>query len=80
MSKIKFDFSKVEAHIEEIICAYKCGEAEPLDGDEVDILASIVKNYMNRHEGNLTDGEYEYKQKQEFTRARFLTVVRKDGI
>jgi hypothetical protein len=80
MSKIKFDFSKLEGKIEEIIHAYKCGDKEPLDGDAVDILASMVKDYMNWHEGNLTDKEYSYRQKEEFTRTRFLTVVKKDGI
>ena len=41
-----------------IIEEYKDG-GEPLDGDEVDDLCSIIRAKINLQEGNITDAEYQ---------------------
>ena len=41
-----------------IIEQYKDG-GEPLDGDEVDSLCSIIRAKINLQEGNITDSEYD---------------------
>ena len=43
----------------QIILEYKDGSDEPLDGDGVDDLISIIRNKINFHEGNITELEYE---------------------
>ena len=52
-----------EKDIRNIIALYKNGSNEPLDGDEVDILAEHIKNKINLIEGNITDREYEEFEK-----------------
>tara|TARA_R100001530_G_scaffold134304_1_gene108924 strand:- start:305 stop:667 length:363 start_codon:yes stop_codon:yes gene_type:complete len=50
-----------------IINEYKEGSTEePLDGDDVDALCSIIKAKINLHEGNITESEYEKKVDPEF--------------
>jgi len=45
--------------IEKIIMEYKDDpENEPLGGDEVDDLITIIKAKINLHEGNITEDEY----------------------
>jgi len=41
-----------------ILEEYKDG-GEPLDGDEVDSLCSIIRAKINLQEGNITEVEYE---------------------
>jgi len=44
--------------LQSIISEYKDGSAEPLDGDEVDVLTEHLRNKMNLNEGNITQEEY----------------------
>lgn len=46
------------SQLQEIIDGYKDGEAEPLDGDEVDRLVEIIRLKLNFMEGNITQEEY----------------------
>lgn len=45
--------------LQPIIDEFKDGNDEPLDGDEVDKLAKIIKAKINLQEGNITEKEYE---------------------
>lgn len=45
-------------YLQFIIDDYKDGDNEPLDGDEVDDLVSIIKAKINLNEGNITEDEY----------------------
>lgn len=45
-------------YLQFIIDDYKDGDTEPLDGDEVDDLVSIIKAKINLNEGNITEDEY----------------------
>ena len=45
--------------ISTIIEEYKDGTTEPLDGDESEDLAHIIKAKINLHEGNITESEYD---------------------
>lgn len=47
-----------EEEVRKIILAYKDGSPEPLDGDEVDRLSSIIKAEINLIEGNMNEQEY----------------------
>lgn len=49
----------MDTEINKIITEYKQGSDEPLDGDEVDKLAYIVRVKMDLHEGNITEKEYD---------------------
>lgn len=42
-----------------IIMEFSNGGDEPLDGDDVDRLCSIIKLKINLHQGNITQGEYD---------------------
>ncbi len=44
--------------VNKIIKEYKGGVDEPLDGDEVDNLITIIKAKIDLHEGNITPKEY----------------------
>lgn len=37
---------------------YKQDWKDPLDGDDVDGIIEQIKNYINLHEGNITQEEY----------------------
>jgi hypothetical protein len=41
-----------------ILAIYKDGSDEPLDGDEIDSLVSILWCQLNLTEGNITEDEY----------------------
>lgn len=41
-----------------LIEVYKNGSDEPLDGDEVDLLVSSIRNSINLNEGNITQEEH----------------------
>ena len=38
--------------------ATEYGEGEPLDGDDVDYLMTMIKIKVNFHQGNITEEEY----------------------
>ena len=55
-----FDFAaEIAARLEEIIKNYMDGTTDPLDGDEVDEIIERFRNFLNLHNGNITDEEYE---------------------
>lgn len=47
-----------ETQLQPIIDEYKDGWIDPLDGDDVDNLCTIIKAKINLMEGNITQEEY----------------------
>lgn len=47
-----------ETQLQPIIDEYKDGCIDPLDGDDVDNLCTIIKAKINLMEGNITQEEY----------------------
>lgn len=45
--------------LQPIIDEFKDGQPEPLDGDEVEILITIIRAKINLNEGNITQKEYD---------------------
>jgi hypothetical protein len=58
MDKVEKFISAAETLIELYRKDNNLGEDEPLDGDDVDSLINGVRNFINLHQGNITQEEF----------------------